>query len=274
MPVAYKDLGKKTKDLLSKKYDYKNELKAVNKSEGGLTIETTGSSGSKGLVGATKFTLKDKSFGELEKEITTCGSLKWKLKMTELVDSTALTVSGDKALNCKFEADYKADAFALQADINTKLASTLQLSANVMDGVTAGFKADLSLADGVDLKDYNFGAQWGYSKNTTLAWVTSKSCSKVGFSAHQKLNSSDAYGLAINADTATFAGTLCVGMEKQVDSNTTLKTKIGSCGTLSAAVEHCLKDPSLKLNFAIDFDATSPDFATKKFGLGLTFGDY
>ena len=36
MPVVFKDLGKGAKDLLSKKYDFKNEIKTVNKADGGL----------------------------------------------------------------------------------------------------------------------------------------------------------------------------------------------------------------------------------------------
>lgn len=273
MPVVFKDFGKGAKDILSKKYDYKNEVKVTNKADG-LTIEATGCEGKSGLAGCAKVTYNDKSFGEFESNFASCGGYNGKVKMTSLVDATTITVSTDSALKSKLEVDYKLDALTLQCDVNSCLKSNVQASADVIDGLVAGCKAELDFSNGADLKDYNIGLQYGYSSDVTLACVTSKGRSMANLSACQKLSASDSYAIGYNMCLASYVGHLTVGMEKKLDSATTVKAKIDSCGVLATAVEHKLSDPNVKVNVAAQFDATSPDLTTQKFGLGLALGDY
>jgi len=271
MPVVFKDLGKGAKDLLSKKYDFKNEIKTINKADGGLTIEAGGCGAKGGLAGSAKFTYKDSGFGELEKTVKTCGAISGKAKLTKLIDNATITINGNNKFYYQLEADYNGDAFTSQFDIDTNLASSLSLSTNLIDGLAVGCKANF---DGADLKDYNFGTQYGFSKDVTLSAVTQCGRKKACIGVLHKLSDSDSYALGMNLCFATWASTMCVGVEKKVDSNMTVKAKLSSCGGLSTVVEHKLSDPKMKVNLAAEFDATSPDLTARKFGVGLTFGDY
>jgi len=274
MPVVFKDLGKGAKDLLSKKYDFKNEIKTVNKAERGLTIEAAGCGCKSGIAGSAKVTYKDSSFGELEKELKTCGAVSGKVKLTKLVDNATITINGNNKNYYKLETDYKTDAFTTQFDVDTNLASALAISTNLVDGLAVGCNANFDFSNGADLKDYNFGAQYAFSRDVTLSCVTAKGRSTANIGVLHKLSGGDSYALGMNLNTSTYASSMCVGVEKKVDSNMTVKAKLGSCGGLSTAVEHKLADPKMKINIAAEFDATSPDLTARKFGVGLVFGDY
>lgn len=274
MPVIFKDLGKGAKDLLGKKYDYSNELKTVTKAEGGMNIEAVACGADKGIGGSATVTYKDKSWGELETKFGTCGGIGTKAKLTGLVPNGTVTLSGCNKLKGKVEVDYKLDALTVQFDLGSCLKSSVQASADIVDGLVGGCKAEFDFSNGADLKDYNFGLQYGFSKDLTLACVTSKGRSLATLSACQKLSSTDSYAISMGLNTSTYASCLTVGLEKKLDSATTVKAKLNSCGALSTVVEHKLSDPRIKFNVAAEFDATTPDLATKKFGLGLVLGDY
>lgn len=274
MPVVFKDFGKGAKDILSKKFDYQNELKTVHKADGNMTLEAGGVSSCKGgFDGSAKFTYKNKDWGEVEKEWKTQGSVNDKIKLTNLFDGATVTVTGNQNYDFKVETDYKVDAFTLQFDVNSKLKSNIQASADVIDGLVAGVKAELDFSNGADLKDWNFGLQYGYSKDLTLACVTSSGRSKLGISALQKI-CCDSVAVNLDMDTSSFDSSLCVGYEKKVDKTTTLKCKVGTCGALHTALEYKLADPQVKLNLAAQYDATNLGAGAKKFGLGVVFGDY
>lgn len=274
MPVVYKDFGKSGKDLLGKKYDFKYELKATNKAAGGLTIEAVGNEGKSGLAGSTKVTYKDSSFGEAEANFASSGANCGKVKLSQLMDGTTVTVSTDANLKSKLEVDYKLDALALSCDVNSCLKSAVQASADVYDGLVAGVKAELDFSNGADLKDWNYGFQYGYSKDVTFACVTSKGRSMAGLSAFHRLSGDDSYAIGYNMSLDSYIGHLTVGIEKKLDSATAVKAKLDSCGVLSTAIEHKMSDPRVKVNVAAQFDATSPDLTTQKFGVGLAIGDY
>ena len=96
------------------------------------------------------------------------------------------------------------------------MASALQLSTNVIDGLAVGCKAEFDFSNGADLKDYNFGSQYAFSKDVTLSGVTSKGRSKAALSVCHKLSGSDSYAVGLDMDLATYASGMCVGVEKKV----------------------------------------------------------
>jgi len=53
-----------------------------------------------------------------------------------------------------------------------------------------------------------------------------------------------------------------------------VKGKYDSSGTVSAAIEHRLDNPALKLNFASQWSGKNKTTTPEKFGFGVTFGDY
>jgi hypothetical protein len=57
IPPHYSKLGKKVKDLLGKTFDIKNELKTINKSANGVTLESS-FNGDTAVTGTSKGTYK------------------------------------------------------------------------------------------------------------------------------------------------------------------------------------------------------------------------
>jgi hypothetical protein len=268
MPVVFKDIGKGAKDLLGKKYDFVHEIKTAHKTDG-MTLEAGTKACSKGMSSSAKFAMKDKSWGEIEKTFKTCGSVDGKIKLTQLMPGATVSISGDQNYKFKLEADYKADAFTLQADIDTDTKAAIQASANVMSGLVAGCKAEVCCGE---LKDYNFGLQYGYSKDLTVACVTSKGRSVVSVSALNKLSCCSSFALTSNYNMAKSSGCMAAGYEKKIDDSTTVKCKLNSCGVISTALEQKFPDVPVKVNVAAEFEPLNA--VTKNFGMGLVFGDY
>jgi hypothetical protein len=239
-----------------------------------LTIEASGCGSKGGCCGTSKFTYKDKSFGEVEETFKTTGAVDGKIKLTKLADNTTVTVSGNQDYDFKCEADYKMDAFAAQFDIDTNMASALQLSANVVDGLAVACRADFDFSNGADLKDWNVGGQYAFSKNLILSSVTSKGRSKATMGVLYKRNCCESFAINQCLNTSTFESSLAVGYERKIDDSMTMKCKIGTCGAFAMALEHKLASPKLKVNFAAEFDAFNSGAGARKTGLGLVFGDY
>jgi len=140
MPIQWADFGKKTKDLLTKKYDFKNELKTVNKTSDGVSIET-------GCCGTTaqgfmKFSCK-REFGSIEAEVSSNAEVGDKAKVTldKLVKHVAVTLNASTDDSLGVEALFEKDSFsgrlAIQsAELKTNASSTATV------GVEATFKKD------------------------------------------------------------------------------------------------------------------------------------
>jgi hypothetical protein len=279
MPTQWADFGKKTKDLLTKKYDFKNELKTINKTQDGVNIET-------GVCGSTaqgymKVSCK-RDFGEVEAEIHSNPEAgdKAKVKFDKLVDKhLAVTVNASSAATVGVETTFEKDRFAGKLDLNhsekaTK--ATISAAVGLNKELTVGASADIDATHGnFALKDYNAGVE-GRHKDVTAAVKTSRNRQDVTLSIFHKFASNLQWGANVVVHPQDgFSPVLTLGCEHELSTVTTIKSRGTTDGALGFVVEQKLKNPSLKLNLAAEFDvAKSFNGPAKKFGLSLVFGDY
>jgi len=125
------------------------------------------------------------------------------------------------------------------------------------------------------LKDYNAGAEVRH-KNVTATLKTAKNRQDITLSVFHKLAKDLRWGLHVLVHpTDSLSPVLALGVDHQLSQTTTVKSRGNTEGALGFVVEHRLKNPSVKLNLAAEFDvAKSLSAPAKKFGFSLVFGDY
>jgi len=275
-PPHFKDLGKKAKDILSKKYDFKHEVKTVNKADGGVKLEA-GSSFVKGLDTYVKGSYKCSSFGEAEGEIHTAAADKCtfgKVTLNKLAPGTSVAITGTSAAALTVETNYTMDMLAAKAVLNHAGSSTglaIALTGG-MDGYSAGISSSLDLSGGAfALKSLDFGAEGRFGK-THAALKTVKNQSAVQLSVYNSVCSGFALGAAVDYKLKDSSTAITFGVDKALDKATGVKAKAASCGAVSFAVEHKLS--AVKIAASTQVDAFNLGAPAKKFGLSFAFGDY
>lgn len=270
-PPLFGKIGSKCKDLLSKKFDYHNEIKVTSKADGGLSLEAAGTdAGKSGLAGFTTIKYKDGSFGEAEGTLHTSGNAKdtkGSIKFDKFQKGADVKVSSGADLVPVFEANYKQDSMAASAKFSTGDKSSLAASACYgMDGITLG--GSVVTTDFGSLSDYNAGAEYSNS-DLTLSVVTSKKVSNYSVSFLHNWCKSLSWGARMDIKDSNL---LTVGTEYSLDQATTLKAMGSTNGKIACAVEHKVSNPDFKMNLAAAFDANS-GLEAEKFGVGLHFGN-
>jgi len=273
-PPAFKDLGKKAKDLFKKSYDYKNEIKVTSKAKG-VKLENGGYH-NKGLIGYTKANWKDDFLGDIEVEINSGGLAKGQVKMCKIVDGVDLTLNGAACGATSLEAVYK------QSNINatsklchnfSKSCTGLAASATVsVDSISVG--GDISLDASGKPKDYNVGAEYA-QKDLVAALVTANKGSALTLSVYHKWCSdvNVAATMLVKPDDGTRLYSL--GTEYALDKSTGIKAKFDSKGIVGTAITHTLASPALKLCASSEFNALGDDITkAQKFGLSLHLGEF
>lgn len=280
VPPQFKDFGKKVNDLLKKQFDFKNEIKTINKSSNGVSIETSANQGKDGLAGACKINHKDKELGgEVEFNVSTAGNAgatNAKITFDKLIPSGKLSISGNANPSASVEATYAKDFFAGTLNASSNFSGKQGLNATGalgFDGVAVGGTASCCLASGT-VKDYNFGAEYS-QKDLTASLVTSNKGDDITTSFFQKLSNSFSIGTRLNIEGEAGTRTLAVGSQYQLDGATTVKNSLDSNGICNVAVTHVLTNPALKLNVAGQFDVLSSDcLKANKMGVCITMGDF
>jgi len=279
MPIQFADLGKKTKDLLSKKYDYKTEFKAVTKSpENHVKIEAGGSG--RAVQGWMKVFYKNKDFGKLEVEVHSNAEVgdKAKLKLNKLVDNVSLTLSASSLATVGLEATFKKDKVAANLELlHCEKSTNAGLSGTVsMGDVTVGGCVDVEAPSGnVVLKDYNAGAEFRYKK-FTAAVKTANLRNEITLSVFHKLAKHLHWGGAVVVrPNEGFAPNLTVGVSYGLSKAVSVKAKADSGGALAVALEHRLENPRFKFNVAAEYDCSKAcGQPARQFGVSLVYGDY
>jgi hypothetical protein len=280
VPPQFKDFGKKVNDLLKKQFDFKNEIKTVNKSSNGVSIETSANQGKDGLAGNCKINHKDKELGgEVEFNVSTAGNAgatNAKITFDKLIPNGKVSVSGNANPSATVEATYAKDFFAgtLNASSNFNGKQGLNASGALgFDGVAVGGTASCCLASG-SVKDYSFGAEYS-QKDLTASLVTTNKGEDATTSFFQKLSNTFSIGTRLTIEGEAGTRTLAVGGEYRLDSATTVKKSLNSNGICNVAVTHVLTNPALKLNVAGQFDVLSSDcLKANKMGVCVTLGDF
>lgn len=272
-PSQFNKLGQSCKDLLKKNYDF-NKTKFTVKHNGpdGLKLETGVESG-KSTSGYTKVTSKLTNAGELEVKLGSAG-VNVEATLDQLADGVEVVCEAAlKTLNAlpsgSVSATYVMDGFAAKAELSDDMSVTASAVIG-HDGLSVGAQA--TLANG-DIADYNVASQL-QQNGVTLALVTSNRADNLVASFYQKLATGNLLGVeySINNDKAEECN-LAIGSQYQLDSATSLKSKINSCGCLAMALTHTHAASNVKVNFASSFDYAN-NFAVKDYGLGFTLGDF
>lgn len=276
VPVIFANLGKKTKDLFKKQYDYKNEVKVISKAENTVTIESGGYHQPKGLAGYTKVSWTDKAIGQFEVEAHSNGEYKGKL-VTKKIENVGFTVEGAPT-SVSVEASYVKDAFAA----STKLSHNLDkgdTNVNVgavigFEGISVGGSVDFNAANPGSPTDYNIGAECS-QKDLIGTIVTSNKLNDITASYFQTISSRLVLGSSLSVKPDSGSRTFVTGGEFSLDKFTTIKFKGDSVGVVGTAVTHTLSNPAAKLVASAQFDTQSSNpFSPQKFGLSVSFGDF
>lgn len=275
IPPSFNDLNKRAKDLFSKKYDFKNELKNVRKASNGITLEH-GANTSKGLDTYIKGTYKNKTLTaecEIHSEAGPSAT-KAKVKFPGVVQGADISVSCNSASDADIEIAYKRDR--LNKVVNIKHGSKgtclhIAAAVAVADGLNAGGAVVVDI-DGGALKDSSAAIELTRGQLQAGAKAT-KSFSFFDITAHYKLQSDLSIGAGASINISDPSPSLQFGLDHKFNSNCDVKARIGSSGLLAAAIEHRLADPAVKVGLSAEFDVAN-NFAGKKFGVGATFGDY
>jgi len=283
VPPLFGKLGTAASDLFKKKYDYQNVIQQKHKTKSGLVL-TSGAELGNGIVGSVKLNYKQPA-GEAEGEIQTNGNGKGQLKFKKLADGVVATISSDaknkewgNATTGKAVVDYQQDFFSGSAAVETSFFDQTQLTGSGVigfDGLSVGGEVKFDVKHVNDVEDYNVGAE--YSQPDYTATVkTAKRGADLHLSYFHKISDSQQVGAAF---LARLAGgdekVLTLGTEYKIDEATLLKIKGDTKGEVATALQHDLKNPFVRFGLSTLFDAKNPSaLSAKKFGLGITFGDY
>jgi len=278
MPTQWTDFGKKTKDLFTKKYDFKHELKAVSKTEDGITIEL-GVAG-KTTAGFVKLSAKrELGEGEVEFFSDPAKGDKAKFKLDKAIKNVAVTVNASSLDTFGVEVAVEQGSLAGKAEYKHSDRSTLGLSASwkaIKDSIL-GVSTDFEVKGGeVALKDWNLGVETQY-QDTTVSVRTDQQRQDLVLSVFHKASPDLQVGtkLILQPTSAKLTPSLVAGVEYNLSPVTTVKGRTNSTGVVGFAIEHRLKNPSVKLNVANEFDISKPHTTeTRKFGVALAIGDY
>jgi len=302
IPPTYSNIGKSFRDLWSKKFDFKNVLKTVNKTSQGLTLTSTSTFESASVNGNANVKYGDKSFGDVEVELdTTSGRSYATTNLTKLLEGSKFTFSGgalgskkpgDKNfLSAKGAFEHSQDFFTANGSVvvgeegnkeGVSLVSHVTVAGSIgFDGLSVGGELKAKVDGGEQhVEDHNVSAQ--YTKgDITAALSTEKKGDVIRATAFYSPSRDYSVGLEFVSDeqgalpTAPLTKVVNVVTQYEVDSNTTSKFRWSNSGDLGAVLEHRLRNPQLAILFSSSFKTRgTTDFRADKFGVGLTFGDY
>jgi len=283
IPPYFSKLGKKVTDLLGDKFTTDNEIKTINKSENGMTLESS-FNGDTAVTGTSKITFK-KECCEVEGVFKTAGEVNLKATTKKLQPGLEVSVQGKSKkqqliLNAKYAQPFYATCFSLTHNLD---ASTL-VDANLMlgfDGLSVGISGQLDALSDQKLTDYNCGAEYTQS-DLTVSLYTQNLGNKIVASYWQKLSGACCLGASLKMDPdCTEDGKegnhcLTVGVDYKLDSATTLAVKGDTNGTVCTKIEHILSNPRLKLGIGASFDSkkTTNVLTADSFGVSCTFGEF
>jgi len=283
VPPQFGKFGNNLKDLLSKKYDYKNQLTVKNNVAADLAIESTVTQGDANFNGTVKATYKNKDFGQVETEVGTApnkdkATLTAELKATKLYDGLTVTVKGADVPNLNVTAEYKQESVAVsdKADVGKDKNAVEGTIAAGFDGFSVGGQGKYCSAHGVT--DYNFGADYSQAEYNLTLKTESKTEKLVASYWHNVPTSRNKLktqiGGQVNWNLENGSKVFTVGVEHDVDEVTTIKEKVDTEGVFAAVLEHRLSNPFLKLNLSANWQVKEKTTTPKQFGVALTFGDY
>jgi hypothetical protein len=276
-PPQYNKLGKKVKDLFKKEYDFGYRVKTTNKASAGVKFETSAKESSNGIAGTTKVNYSA-DFGKLELQLANAGSDKdtnGKATFTQLVDGLELSVGVNASPEVNTEFVYAIDSFAATLKTSTNIDSLkhkVGLEASVgLGDITVGGAVGLNSSFAID--SYDAGVE--YTNSSFVAAVKSgKQFQNFDVSYFHKYSKDTVFGanvgLSLKGDVLRGVQ---FGADHKISSDVSLKGKIDNNANTAVVLSQKLASPQMKFTVAHSFNALDNKKA-KKFGVGLSFGDY
>jgi len=285
IPPLWSKFGTTSKDLLTKKYDYKNQLTVKNNAAPDLAVESTVSvNDASALNGTVKATYKNKDFGQVETEIGTApnkdkATLSAEVKATKFYDGLTVIAKGtDGTALARLSAEYRQESVATSVAVeHTKDSNVVEgtLAAG-FDGFSVGGQAKYCANHGVS--DYNFGAEYSQPEYVLTLKTEQKTEKLIGSYWHNVASSRGKLRTQVGAQVGwnleSGKKVLTVGTEHDVDEVTTVKAKIDTDGALASVLEHRLANPALRLNLSANWNVQDKTTTPKQFGVALHFGDF
>ncbi|KAF7729211.1 Mitochondrial porin [Apophysomyces ossiformis] len=279
VPVAFNDIGKPAKDLLTKDYPVGGvKLEVKTTAPNGVTFKVNGQRDNKTgiIVGDLETKYADKANGiSFTEAWTTSNHLNGKIELEnnlakglklELLTSLLPSVNEKAA---KINATYKQpnvhtiatlDVFKTQFSVNSVVGR---------NGFLVGGEATYSVPEA---KVTRFNTALGYSASEyAVAIHASNELSNFSASYYHRVNSDlEASGKASWNAKGNNAVALEVGAKLKLDSSAFVKGKIANSGVLGVAYTQALR-PGVKVNLGASIDTSRLNENAHKLGLSFTF---
>ncbi|KAI9031523.1 eukaryotic porin/Tom40 [Phycomyces nitens] len=279
VPVAFNDIGKSAKDLLSKDYPIGGvKLEVKTTAPNGVTFKVNGQRDNKTgiIVGDLETKYADKANGLAFTEAwTTSNHLNGKIELEnnlakglklELLTSLLPSVNEKAA---KINATYKQPNVHTVATLDVFKTHFSVNSVVGRDGFLVGGEVAYSVLDG---KINRYNAAVGYTaKDYGVAVHATNNLSNFAASYYHRVNSDlEASGKASWAAKSTNAVALEVGAKLKLDSSAFVKGKISNSGVLGVSYTQALR-PGVKVNLGASIDTSRLNENAHKLGLAFTF---
>jgi len=281
-PPTFCKLGNNLNDLLTKKYNFKNQTIFRQNINSDTTFESRlGYVGDKSnrVDGIFKVTnKKSNSFvAESEVNVNTSGQISGKLTSKKLGEGLTLTLEGSEKPSGCMKAEYRGESFTAGVGVGscdpsnsaTVCACGTFGADNIVFGLGGKYNASSNEVGSLD-------AGFEFRKNNFT--LTAKSHDKgeklnVGYHyttpSKQQIGATMEWPLASTLDPKVF--TLCA--EQQISQHSSISMKADSKGTLVGFGEKKFMNPSVKVSASAQWDAIKRTACPDLFGVQLTFGD-
>ncbi|KAI8146526.1 eukaryotic porin/Tom40 [Fennellomyces sp. T-0311] len=278
VPVAFNDIGKPAKDLLSKDYPIGGvKLEVKTTAPNGVTFKVNGQRDNKTgiIVGDLETKYADKSKGVTFTEAwTTSNHLNGKIELEnnlakglklELLTSLLPSVNEKGA---KINATYKQPNVHTVATLDVFKTNFSVNSVVGRQGFLAGGEVSYNVLDG---KISRYNAAFGYSAaEFAVAIHATNNLNNYAASYYHRVNSDlEASGKASWDASGSNAVALEVGAKLKLDSSAFVKGKISNSGVLGVAYTQALR-PGVKVNLGASIDTTRLNENAHKLGLSFT----
>jgi len=281
-PPTFCKLGSNLNDMLTKKYNFKNQTIFRQNVNSDTTFESRlGYVGDKSnrVDGGFKVTHKQPNsfFAESEVDVNTSGQISAKLTSKKIGDGLTLTVEGcEKPSGCA-KAEYRGESFTAGVGVGSCGASNSTMlcacgtfgADNIVFGLGGKYNVSSKEVGSLD-------AGFEFRKNNfTLTAKSQEKGEKLNIGYHyttpskQQIGAMMEWPLASTLEQKVFT----LSAEQQINQQSSISMKASSNGTVTGFGETKLSNPGVKVSASAQWDAIKRTACPDLFGVQLTFGD-
>ncbi|CAA7387825.1 unnamed protein product [Spirodela intermedia] len=268
-PGLFSEIGKKGKDLLGKDYTYDQKITFSSRTETGVGLTTNAVKKGGLYIGdiASQYKYKNTTFDvkvDTESNVSSTVTLEEFLPFTKAVGTFKLPDYSSG----KLEVQYFHDHASVAGAVGLKQSPTVDLSATVgAHGIAFGAEAGFDTSSGTFTK-YNAGLSLKKPDYIVSILLADKGDTlRASYVHHLDGKQKSAAVAEITRKFSTNENTLTVGSLYELDSLTSVKTKLNNGGKFGALLQHQLR-PNNVLTISGEFDTKALD-KKPRFGLAL-----